>query len=58
MTCIFQMEVGDKMFIRLHEGALKGGGTHAFTSLIGMLVSGNHQTSINEVNTPPKEILI
>ena len=42
------MDVGDNMFIRLHEGALKGGGTHAFTSLIGMLVSANHKTSTNE----------
>jgi hypothetical protein len=46
------------MFIRLHEGALKGGGTHAFTSLIGMLVSGNQETSINQINAPPNEILV
>jgi hypothetical protein len=42
------MEAGDQMFIRLHEGALKGGGTHAFTSLVGMMVASSHATSKTE----------
>ncbi len=51
------MEVGDQMFVRLHEGALKGGGTHAFTSLVGMLVGSNHETSNDFIRTsPPNEI--
>ena len=40
-----QMEVGDQMFVRLQEGALKGGGTHPFTSLVGMLAGHFHATS-------------
>jgi hypothetical protein len=39
------MDIGDKMWIRLHEGALKGGGTHPFTSLVGMFVGNYRQTS-------------
>ena len=33
------MEAGDRFYILLHEGALKGGGTsHTFTSLNGHLI--------------------
>jgi hypothetical protein len=57
MHFLHQMEVSDQMFVRLHEGALKGGGTHAFTSLVGMLVGNNHETSNDFIRTsPPNEI--
>ena len=37
---IYKMEKGDTMSVKLHEGALKGGGTHAFTSFVGMSIDG------------------
>ena len=37
---IYKMERGDTMAVRLHEGALKGGGSHAFTSFLGMKIGG------------------
>ena len=37
---IYKMEKGDTMAVRLHEGALKGGGSHPFTSFLGMKIGG------------------
>jgi len=52
---IYQMEKGDTMAVRLHEGALKGGGIHAFTSFTGMKIgrsyamSPDHSNIFNEI---------
>ena len=37
---IYKLVRGDRMAVRLHEGALKGGGSHAFTSFLGMKIGG------------------
>jgi hypothetical protein len=39
-----EMDAGDRMYIRLEEGALKGGGNHAFTSFVGMMVANGQAT--------------
>jgi len=51
---IYQMEKGDTMAVRLHEGALKGGGIHAFTSFTGMKIgtggiSPMNRNIVNEI---------
>ena len=38
---IYKMEQGDTMAVKLHEGALKGGGSHIYTSFLGMKIGGN-----------------
>ena len=48
---IYKMERGDTMAVRLHEGALKGGGSHPFTSFLGIKVGGNtHNILPNNLN--------
>ena len=47
---IYQMEKGDTMAVRLHEGALKGGGIHAFTSFTGMKIGKNEPSSSGNSN--------
>ena len=55
---IYKMERGDTMAVRLHEGALKGGGSHAFTSFLGMKVAGNKPTpTVSNSQIFPNEIL-
>ena len=44
---IYQMEKGDTMAVRLHEGALKGGGIHAFTSFTGMKIGTGGLSPMN-----------
>ena len=36
---IYKMQKGDTMAVRLHSGALKGGGSKPFTSFCGMQVA-------------------
>ena len=40
-SLIYEMQRGDTMAVKLHEGALKGGGSHPFTSFLGIKVGGN-----------------
>ena len=47
---IYKMEKGDTMAVRLHEGALKGGGIHAFTSFTGMKIGQSEPTSPGNLN--------
>lgn len=47
---IYQMEKGDTMAVRLHEGALKGGGIHAFTSFTGMKIGKSYAKSTDNRN--------
>ena len=49
---IYQMEKGDTMAVRLHEGALKEGGIHEFASFTGIKIgrSGISPMNRNIVN--------
>ncbi|XP_040577746.1 collagen alpha-2(VIII) chain [Lepeophtheirus salmonis] len=50
-SLIYAIHRGDKVVVRLHKGALKGGGSHAFTSFVGMLVQENDD-GINKSKSP------
>nr|ACO14900.1 Complement C1q-like protein 4 precursor [Caligus clemensi] len=50
-SLIYSLNCGDKVVVRLHKGALKGGGTHAFTSFVGMLVQETDE-GLNKSSSP------
>ena len=54
---IYKMQKGDTMAVKLHEGALKGGGSHPFTSFLGMKVGGNTPVSYTHLTLPTKRIV-